>query len=443
MLSSKENKFENIRYILDFIYHVQKIRGLSTLSDFANSNIEKNQIKDRLITFVKNSYSIETIVDVNFYLNILLSLDEKDTNENFTTFSEYTNLIINPLINEVINILASELDPYTEKYISLINLIEELAIKRGTLSFFANKNNEIPVDYIVSINNRYGEFGKFIFDFIDNSDFLVEKNINTKFMNIKECFDTLSNLINNFIDLEKSMLRDLSSYIGIEKNAIDLIEYSKSNNLFSNLSKREICHLFQKGKLSKFNKNETIPFIENTVYFCLKGKIKILKINIKGNEGIIDLCKKGDVFFSKFFTKDVSINTLTNDTLFFMINEKIFKDIFHKNMKILNDFLQYQENYIIKKNNHLENLNSHEAKEKLALFLIENNLSKKEENFDKASIARFLNMRPETFSRVLKEITLNQLEDSRYLCGYCSKLTDKSCFSNCYVKQTTGNTKEL
>ncbi|MCL2566818.1 MAG: Crp/Fnr family transcriptional regulator [Alphaproteobacteria bacterium] len=431
MASAKEDMFK-VRSILDFVYLVQKIRGLSSMESITNFSLEKNQTKDKIIQFAASSPYKE---DINPYLDILLDIDEKSNLETIAIVSEYTNLIINPLINKVIAALQSEMDTQTERYISLINLIEELGFKRGTLSFFANKNNEIPVDYIVSIMNRYGEFGKFIFDFIDGRDSLLNKNINTNFIHIKECFQILSKLIDNFINLEKSMLHDLSSYIAIEKNAIDLIEYSKANDLLANLSKREVCHLFQKGKLLKFSKSDTIPFIENTVYFCLKGRIKISKINIKGNEGIIDLCKQGDVFFSKFFTKDVAINTLSNDTLFFIMSEKIFKDIFHKNIQILDDFLKYQENYIIRKNNYFENLNCHEAKERLALFLIENDLAKKEENFDKASIAKFLNMRPETFSRVLKDITLEQSKNHRYLCSYCSNFADKPCSKyDCHLK---------
>ncbi|MDR2007825.1 MAG: hypothetical protein LBQ34_02495 [Alphaproteobacteria bacterium] len=431
MTSAKEDTLY-IRGILDFVYLVQKIRGLSTMESITHLHAEKNQTKDKIIQFVKNSSFQE---ELNPYLDVLLNIDEKENQQTNIIVSEYTNLLINPLINKVITVLQNDMDSQTEKYISLINLIEELGIKRGTLSFFANKNNEIPVDYIVSIMNRYGEFGKFIFDFIDNGDALLDQQVNTKFIHIEECFKILTKLINNFIDLEKSMLLDLSAYIEVEKHAIELIDYAKYNDLLANLSKREICHLFQKGKLLKFNKNDTIPLLENHVYFCLNGKIKISKINIKGNEGVIDLCKKGDVFFSKFFTKDVAINALSNDTLFFIMGEKTFKDIFHKNIQILEDFLKYQENYIIRKNNYFENLNCHEAKERLALFLVENDMSKKDENFDKASIARFLNMRPETFSRVLKDITIEQNNNHRYLCSYCSNFGDKPCDNyNCHLK---------
>ena len=103
---SPEKVIQNIRYILDLVYLVQKARGYYILSSFYDCSAEKATNNERLFRTISQLKTLKfDIIDINHYDNALKSIEEKinkEDNINFSIFSDYTSLVINPLINKVI-----------------------------------------------------------------------------------------------------------------------------------------------------------------------------------------------------------------------------------------------------------------------------------------------------------------------------------------------------
>lgn len=91
--------------------------------------------------------------------------------------------------------------------------------------------------------------------------------------------------------------------------------YLHEHKLFRNLSFSEIDALciFKKFKKSKKNELIDLPFSEKErIYFLKQGTMKLIKINDEGNEILLDILQKGDLFGDLNFEKPT-------------INEEFFK----------------------------------------------------------------------------------------------------------------------
>jgi len=87
--------------------------------------------------------------------------------------------------------------------------------------------------------------------------------------------------------------------------------YLHQHKLFRNLSFSEINSLCILKKFKKSKKNEIIdlPFNEKErIYFLKQGSIKLIKVNDDGNELLLDILQKGDLFGDLNLEKDSERN---------------------------------------------------------------------------------------------------------------------------------------
>jgi CRP/FNR family transcriptional regulator, cyclic AMP receptor protein len=92
--------------------------------------------------------------------------------------------------------------------------------------------------------------------------------------------------------------------------------YLHEHKLFKNLSFAEIDALCMLKRFKKSKKNEIVdlPFSEKErVYFLKHGAIKLIKINEDGEEVLIDILQKGDIF------GDLNLEKSTNPSEFFKV----------------------------------------------------------------------------------------------------------------------------
>ncbi|MFN8326605.1 MAG: Crp/Fnr family transcriptional regulator [Flavobacteriaceae bacterium] len=108
--------------------------------------------------------------------------------------------------------------------------------------------------------------------------------------------------------------------------------YLHEHKLFRNLSFSEIDALCILKRFKKSNKNEIIdlPYSEKErIYFLKHGSIKLIKINDDGEELLIDILQKGDLFGDLNLEK----NTDNNDFFKVVSDEAIICTFFRENLE--------------------------------------------------------------------------------------------------------------
>lgn len=104
--------------------------------------------------------------------------------------------------------------------------------------------------------------------------------------------------------------------------------YLRDHKLFRNLSFREINSLCILKKFKKSKKNELIdlPFSEKErVYLLKRGTIKLIRIDEDGNDILLDVLQKGDLF------GDLSLERTTeNQELFQVVSDEAVICTFYK-----------------------------------------------------------------------------------------------------------------
>ncbi len=210
----------------------------------------------------------------------------------------------------------------------------------------------------------------------------------------------------------------------------------KNLTIFKNISLYEIDNLAIFATLNNIKKNKILFFKEQEIkflYILIKGSAILFENDNKGNRFITQLLSEGDIIgdvftknfvFSSYCNEDsqilaVPINyilELTKNNLVFSNN--ILAEIVARNYKILNLLTLHK---------------SVNAKFRILQFFqsiaFENNKDNNVVNlkFSKAVIASYLNIKPETFSRILQdlknsgEISVNGSEITIYnetICKY-------------------------
>ncbi|TAH27288.1 MAG: Crp/Fnr family transcriptional regulator [Cytophagales bacterium] len=152
--------------------------------------------------------------------------------------------------------------------------------------------------------------------------------------------------------------------------------YLHEHKLFRNLSISEIDALCILKRFKKSKKNEIIdlPFSEkDRVYFLKHGAIKLIKINEDGDELVIDILQKGDLFGDLNLEK----NPDNNDFFQVVSDEAIICTFFRENLEeVMQKKPDFALNYIkfigfnFKKiQNSYKNILFRDAKTRLLLLL--------------------------------------------------------------------------
>jgi CRP/FNR family transcriptional regulator len=119
--------------------------------------------------------------------------------------------------------------------------------------------------------------------------------------------------------------------------------YLREHKLFRNLSFSEIDALCILKRFKKSKKNEIIdlPFNEKErIYFLKQGVIKLIKINEDGDEFVIDILQKGDLF------GDLNLEKSNDNNDFFQVvsDEAIICTFFRENLE---DIMQKKPDFAL------------------------------------------------------------------------------------------------
>ena len=192
------------------------------------------------------------------------------------------------------------------------------------------------------------------------------------------------------------------------------LEFIKKHPIFDNLSNENIENILALSSFFNIKKNSKLFFKDEEIkyfYIIVKGSAILFENTPDGNQNILQFVKKreiiGEVFSKNFIYSSVTyeeslimlipiklMRSLVNDNPIFCLN--LLKEFSIRNKKIFT-FLS-----LIKVGN---------AKQRVVQFILSLGVDNSKEpieeitlNFSKAFIASYLNIKPETFSRILQKL---------------------------------------
>ncbi len=188
----------------------------------------------------------------------------------------------------------------------------------------------------------------------------------------------------------------------------------KRNHLFSKLTDLQIdrvCQFSQLHKLSDgqllFNQSDTVT----SFYMVINGKIKLYRMSPDGQEKIIEIVKSGEVFaealmFTNQTDYPVSSAALA-ETIVISINAKNFREMLWDStatcLLLLGD-MSFRLRRLVKE---IDTITLHSGTCRVASYLIQE-MPEGKDNFTldtaKNVIAARLSVKPETFSRIIKNL---------------------------------------
>ena len=138
--------------------------------------------------------------------------------------------------------------------------------------------------------------------------------------------------------------------------------YLKKFNLFENFSKEELESVTSILHLSEFNKREPIVLPseqERHIYFLIKGKAKLSRLEEDGKELILEILRPGEVFGNLAFPKQHYFNALVvalQKCMVGHIHEKNFNKLLEKKPDLCFQVNKMIGSRLLKIENRLEEL---------------------------------------------------------------------------------------
>jgi CRP-like cAMP-binding protein len=168
---------------------------------------------------------------------------------------------------------------------------------------------------------------------------------------------------------------------------------------------------YKKGHLFFINSE-----LNTSLFFIINGSVKLYKEDINGLEFIIDIATIKEYFGAGSIAKKI-INNKTHHTAqaiseieLLIIPTRVIQDLMLQDQRLiinlLNDDIATKNKYLCK----LERVSTQTTTQRVGNFLLDLCLPSDDFNivlqlpYDKAIIASFISMRPETFSRALSKI---------------------------------------
>ena len=233
----------------------------------------------------------------------------------------------------------------------------------------------------------------------------------------------------------------------IDNNITRYIKLIKNLPLFINLQQEELEEILKHSHVSNYKKGLML-FLKGekalNLYIVLKGWVKLFDSNIEGEELIIEMIGPekiivpGAVLLNS--TLPVSARIL-KDSEILSIPATFIREYIKNNSNLTNNMLINLANQSDDLTYQLERITLKTAKERIGCFLLDLFLKNGKENsatlpYSKFLIASHLSMKPETFSRALKDlekdhIIVNKnkvtLSDEFVLCEYCDNKSAYRC----------------
>jgi CRP/FNR family transcriptional regulator len=151
--------------------------------------------------------------------------------------------------------------------------------------------------------------------------------------------------------------------------------YLHDHRLFKNLSFNEIDSLCILKKFKKSSKNELLdlPFSDKErIYFLKKGTIKLVKINKLGEEILLDILQKGDLFGDLNLEKPVEneeyFKVVSDEAVICTFYREKLEEIMYKKPEFALSYIKFMGFSIKKLQNSYKNIFFKDAKTRLVLM---------------------------------------------------------------------------
>jgi CRP-like cAMP-binding protein len=188
----------------------------------------------------------------------------------------------------------------------------------------------------------------------------------------------------------------------------------KRHHLFSELTDSQLDGVSQFSQVQKLNDGQRLFTQADKVtsfYMVLSGKIKLFRMSPDGQEKIIEIVKPGEVFAEALmFTNQIGYpvsSAALAETIVISINANNFQEMLRGSTAtclLLLGSMSFQLRKLIKE---IDTITLHSGTCRVASYLIQE-MSEDRENFTldtaKNVIAARLSVKPETFSRIIKNL---------------------------------------
>jgi CRP-like cAMP-binding protein len=277
----------------------------------------------------------------------------------------------------------------------------------------------------------------------------------------KDWLTLLSGKVNSLYKAEQSLVDTLKksnhgindkitttgtfSSLDSDHRYIDLI---KTLPLFSNLPSNISQQLLQSAHTREYKKGK-ILFLEGEqptlFYIILRGWVKLYKGSVVGEETILQMLSCGDCLIESaiFLNAPYPLSAqIAENALLLSFPAPMIRQLIRSNNELAMNMLtnlSQRSQFLLQQ---VETTRLKSASERVGWFLLKTLISQREGNnhvklpYDKAMIASYLDMKPETFSRTLKRFKDQgfhidndtiMLPDISALCGYCDINIAPSC----------------
>lgn len=207
--------------------------------------------------------------------------------------------------------------------------------------------------------------------------------------------------------------------INLDKDTLLKEELLSQTPLLSSLDPHQLHEISGHITTIKLQEGETL-FNQgdeyHSFYLVVSGLIKLFRHSASGQEKIIELEGSGQTFaealmFNEQSSYPVTAQAMQNSVLF-KINAIHFRGLLLKSpetcMSVMSD-LSYRLHSLLKEIDHLSLLT---GRNRVSMYLLDQALTRGDEfrlEIPKNVIASMLSLKPETFSRLLKELCNNQI----------------------------------
>jgi CRP/FNR family transcriptional regulator len=197
-----------------------------------------------------------------------------------------------------------------------------------------------------------------------------------------------------------------------KKNAIKIF-FSEHFNCTDSAIENQLINF---SNILEKNRGESIFYEgENAlyIYYIIHGSVKLYRVNEVGKIASIKVLKKGDVFADIVLFEEnrypVNAESIAHSTLL-CINSKKLKEIILSNIKLTESFIILLSKRIKYLVNKIDTLELESAENRLLNYLYEKKYQSKSNEFtldiSKKEIAEIIGIRTETFSRLLKKLSV-------------------------------------
>lgn len=223
---------------------------------------------------------------------------------------------------------------------------------------------------------------------------------------------------------------------------------TKKPQLFDNLSEESLqkllgCSVMQDHEAGKLLVQQ--GDMPEGIYLVIEGTIKTFRLNEDGGEAVIRMLESGDTCMDAVLfmggASPISVQTITKCKLL-MIPERIVKTHVLTDSHFAVNIIRIVTRHYRNAMHQIDAINIKSPLQRVGYYFLTKHLEAGHENleftlpFKKQTIANYLGMTPETFSRTLKQMkamgidvgeAVIRMKDSFSLCHFCDSDTASLC----------------